>query len=731
MYGQDNNPYAFRLMESCADHIHWAGGYWDTEGVELSQNDAFGGGHAHCGAMIYLGDNWPDQYRHSFFTINTHGHRINHDKLERRGSGYVAKHAPDVVKANDPWFRGVGLLYGHDGGVFMSDWCDAGECHDYEDIHRENGRIYKITYGTPKASAVNLANLSDRELIDLQSHKNDWQASCSRLELQRRAMAGTLDRRTRSDLLRFFREQSNPTQQLRLLWTLHVTDGTDDALSNELLAHRQEYVRSWAIQFLLEDRNASSSQREALAKLAATELSPVVRLSLASGLQRLPLAERLPLAQALASRSEDGNDANVPLMIWYGIEPLVSADDDAAAALLAKATIPIIRRFIAHRLSLRLALDSIVNAIAKSSDAGFERDAVEGMFDALNGRRKIKMPTAWPATASKLSNNADSAVREKAEMLSLVFGDANAAAQLRRRVTDTAQSVSTRQNALQALVQARVPGLAPLLHSLVSDAALRRAAIRGLAAFEDANTPKVILQSYSSLTPEEKADVISALTSRPQYAIDLLEAVKQGTVPARDISPFAARQIQAFRDPRAATLLASLLGEVRAVSKNKAAEIAAHKKLLTPEAVKAADPSRGRGLFNRACAACHMLFDEGGKLAPELTGSQRSNLDYILENVVDPNAIVWSRYRATYFETADDRLISGVVLQENESTVTIQTQTGTITLPRSDITSRKESTLSMMPDGIFDSLQPSEILDLVAYLQSPSQVPLPSSKSAP
>ena len=94
--------------------------------------------------------------------------------------------------------------------------------------------------------------------------------------------------------------------------------------------------------------------------------------------------------------------------------------------------------------------------------------------------------------------------------------------------------------------------------------------------------------------------------------------------------------------------------------------------------------------------------------------------------MVDPNAVVWDRYKATYFETTDDRLISGVVLTENESTVTIQTQTGTITLPRAEIGSRRQSELSMMPEGLFELLAQQEIADLVAYLQSPTQVPLPN-----
>ena len=142
--------------------------------------------------MIYLGDNWPDQYRDTLFTCNLHGNRVNNDSLEREGSGYVASHGHDFLMANDPWFRGMELKYGPDGGVFLTDWSDTGECHetDADGPHRENGRIYKITYGTPKPVAVDLAKLSSVELAGLQSHPNEWYVRTARRLLQERAAAG-------------------------------------------------------------------------------------------------------------------------------------------------------------------------------------------------------------------------------------------------------------------------------------------------------------------------------------------------------------------------------------------------------------------------------------------------------------------------------------------------------------------------------------------------------------
>src|SRR5581483_12144452 len=114
--------------------------------------------HAHAGCMVYLADNWPPEYRNSVFMCNIHGNRVNHDTLEHKGSGYVGHHGSDFLLANDPWFRGLNLAYGPDGGVYLSDWTDTGECHNHVVVDRSNGRVYKITYGqsggTPSGGAA-------------------------------------------------------------------------------------------------------------------------------------------------------------------------------------------------------------------------------------------------------------------------------------------------------------------------------------------------------------------------------------------------------------------------------------------------------------------------------------------------------------------------------------------------------------------------------------------------
>src|SRR5260370_8789571 len=101
-----------------------------------------------------------------------------------------------------------------------------------------------------------------------------------------------------------------------------------------------------------------------------------------------------------------------------------------------------------------------------------------------------------------------------------------------------------------------------------------------------------------------------------------------------------------------------LMGESAA---DKQKEIEKYKQIYDAGGSQPGDASRGRAVFARACQQCHTLFDTGGKDGPELTGSNRGDLDYILQNMVDPNALIPNDYRAWNLETTDPRPISGIL----------------------------------------------------------------------
>jgi putative heme-binding domain-containing protein len=136
--------------------------------------------------------------------------------------------------------------------------------------------------------------------------------------------------------------------------------------------------------------------------------------------------------------------------------------------------------------------------------------------------------------------------------------------------------------------------------------------------------------------------------------------------------------------------------------------------------------SQGRALFQKNCASCHVLYGEGVKIGPDLTGSNRKNLDYLLENIVDPSASVGADFRTLIALLDDGRVINGVITATSERTLTLQTAQEPVTLDRNSIGSMQQSNTSLMPDGLLQNLSSEQIRDLVGYLMSSSQVPLPS-----
>jgi putative heme-binding domain-containing protein len=396
-----------------------------------------------------------------------------------------------------------------------------------------------------------------------------------------------------------------------------------------------------------------------------------------------------------------------------------------------RARIPLIREYIARRIaSTSQGLKPLVPLLDRVDEPAIHQDVLQGIRDALRGQRRVTMPEGWPSVFRKLDQSPAPAVREKALLLSLLFGDERAVASLRETMMNTKAARSARQNALQALLEYKDAGLAPLLHSLISEGTMRGPALRGLAAYSHDATPAVILSRYPSFSEEEKSDAIHTLTSRPAYALALLEAVEKGRIPRGDLSAFTVRQMLAFNQKPIQDKIARVWGTIRPASQEKAALMAHYKALLKADYLNSADRSRGRVIYARTCASCHRLFGEGGDVGPDLTGSQRANLDYVLENVLDPSAIVAQDYQVTVLETKDGRVLTGIIKQENEKALTVRTQNDTILVPKDEIETRTRSALSMMPDGLLAPLKNEEVRDLIAYLASPTQVPLPEEKSS-
>jgi putative heme-binding domain-containing protein len=190
------------------------------------------------------------------------------------------------------------------------------------------------------------------------------------------------------------------------------------------------------------------------------------------------------------------------------------------------------------------------------------------------------------------------------------------------------------------------------------------------------------------------------------------------------VTAYTARQLRSLGDERVNERLQALWGEVRETPAEKSKLITNYKKQLTPESLARADRSAGRAIYQKVCANCHRLFDSGGNIGPDLTGAQRTNLDYLLENLIDPSASVAKDFQVQVIVTESGRSISGLVVAETKTAVTIQTVNETVVVPTAEVESRTRSSASMMPDGTLQQLSAAQVRDLIAYVAGASQVPL-------
>lgn len=764
MFGADFNPHIYELMDQHADHYHWdTGKNWTDSREGKGASDELGGGHSHCGGMIYLGDNWPDEYRGNLFMCNTHGRRVNRDIPVREGSGYIIKHGKDFMFANQPWFRGVNLMYGPDGGVYISDWTDLGECHDHDGVHRTSGRIYKITHGKPNKVDPNLdlQKLSNKELVDLQGHKNDWYVRHARRILQERQLAGDNFDGVHMMLSNMLKSTLTVPQKLRALWALYATDGISHQKLLELTKHENEYIRANAIKLIVDQYELgdhvipNDKTREVIStsnrfrEMAKEDDSAFVRLCLISALQRIPdrvpsgfrMGTRWELARELVRREDNVDDHNIPLMIWYGIEPACAEQNSILPFVFLRDTkIPKLKTFIARRQVNEIANDP--KAMQKLVDdamriSGEHRIAIfQGMVDGLQGMRKVPTPTNWEKTLTSLETFKKEPKKENREKvarlvseLSVVFGDGRAMDELKKIVADNSQSLADRRNALRVLLDSKADDLLPVLFKASTErGALEIQAINGLSNYNDKKVTDFLLKRFPRVREAETRDaIIGVLTTRPQSAGVLLDQIENGKIDAQAISATQARQIASLGNAELTDLLTKVWGNVKKTSEEKHQLIEAYKSKLTDEVLAKADVSQGRLLFKKTCSNCHKLFGDGGNIGPDITGGNRDNLHYLLENMLDPSAVVAKQYRMTTIVLDNGRVLNGIIANKNDKTLKLVLEKEELTINLGDIVEQKQSELSIMPDGMLQKMTDENVRDLIGYLRSRRQVQPPKS----
>jgi putative membrane-bound dehydrogenase-like protein len=346
--GQHFHPHTYDDLKTIADHRHYLGA--NPHGGN-NKSDAAGGGHAHAGLVIPQHPAFgPWQGR--ILMGNIHGQRINADLPEKNGSGFLARHGPDFLNFHDRASQVVDLRQGPGGTLYLIDWYDLQQCHRTQrEAHEyEKGRLYRVQATPGKIPPVDLTTQSPAQLAALALGDDAWARTTARRLLQER---GTTPAEVAAPAgpLRPPEAEPDPTRQLRALWLEHALEATTDGCLLHWLKTAAEPARLWAIRLAAEDHAASPALCAEFARLARENPSPDLALALLSATPRLPLEQRRPILEPLLARADFAEDPNLPLMLWWAVEPLVAADPAAAAELLGQTRLPQLQEYIARRMA--------------------------------------------------------------------------------------------------------------------------------------------------------------------------------------------------------------------------------------------------------------------------------------------------------------------------------------------------------------------------------------------
>ena len=428
-------------------------------------------------------------------------------------------------------------------------------------------------------------------------------------------------------------------------------------------------------------------------------------------MQRIDNESAWKIAEHLARHGEDNEDHNLPKMIWFGLEPLVKTKPNRALELASQTEIPLIAKYVARRIVDANAPETVIAALAKNPKN--QVSMLEGMRDGLEGRFDLKAPANWTAVYAKL-RLAKGDAPQLAQQIAQRFGDTEATQKSMLTLKNKNAPLVQRQQALQAIAARKREELVEEIPTLLNEPKLRLDAIRAIADYDKEPLAKLLIAKYKDFNAAEKQQAIQTLSSRPKYGWQLTQALKNQIIPKRDVPPYAARQLL--------RVVGSGFIEVWGPIEQEPSlekSYSKYQRMITEKAVATASATKGELVFQRTCGSCHKMYGKGGNIGPDLTGSNRANLDYLLFNVLNPSGEIQEDYKLVVVTTRDGRTYSGNVVSENERQLTMRVVgQDAVVVNKSAIQSREVMPTSLMPVGLFDSLAEQEVLDLVRYMRT-------------
>ncbi len=748
LHGVQGGYYWKQFGKHGALHNPFAFGYFDHV-----PHRNFQGGHVTVGGIIYQGDSFPERFRGKYIAADLLGHHLYWHNVTPDGSSFRSSHGGALLVANDTAFAPSDVTVGPDGAVYVADWHDKRTAHPDPDAawDRTKGRIYRIAArGTKPVKIPDFAKLTSAQLVKLLANPNDWL-----VRKARRVLADRRDPEVIFPLRTLIVETKNDGLALQALWALYVSGGFDEDFARRLLDHRNPDVRRWTVRLLGDENHVSAAVARRLVELAGSEPDVSVRSQLACTARRLPARDGLPIVARLVLRDLDGRDPHLPLLLWWAVErhaldapEMILTTFTSAAAWKTSVG----REVILPRLMRRYAAagtEAAYTACARllaSAPSSAERGRMIAVLDQGLRERPTGRPSDHRGTLFKdlgvvqgpalaTSAHVEKIPPALETQLAGLWHDDTTDATLIRLMARLGRPAA-HARALALAVDDRIPSAqrvamlgvlaevgtsacrAPVLKLLEGHEpeAVQLAALGVLQRFDDMTITDTLLRLYPRLHPRLRARACDVLLSRKRSARVFLQAVDQGRIQANEITVNQVRPVALYRDKDLDALVSKHWGKVTGGTPEE--KLAEMRRLSNDLRAGTGDPVHGHALFQRTCASCHRLFDEGNRIGPDLTHANRKDRDYLLVSIVDPSAVIRREYLSYVVHLRDGRVLTGLIVEQTAGSITlVNAMNQRTTVPRDQVEVLEESPVSLMPENLLKDLKPQELRDLFSYLQ--------------
>ncbi|MFN0075351.1 MAG: c-type cytochrome [Prosthecobacter sp.] len=667
------------------------------------------------------------------------------------GSTFRTKDEEQLITTTDRWFRPVWAGVGPDGGFYMADWYDTRLSHvsPVDDWHKTSGRIYRVrpASGAPKLKAFDLSKASGEELLGYLSHPNEWFRKQAVLEIAWKRQA---------DVAPKLSQMLDGPQALEALWGLAMLDEAFNHENQEVRAEahgalakafnsKDPYVRRWAVK--MSGELGPSWLSVMSLSLLRNESHPEVRAQILATAKKLPATSALPLLWSAEARSqarqsldrtspnpssgEDGYDpsGHLPLLAWWALESKAEKEREAVFAFLksdaAFLKTALFRDHLAEKLAKRYALaggeenfQSCADLLALTNDDTLRGKFIAGIASAFEGAEMPKLPESL----TKALNDYMAKQSGGDLTLALRSGSKEALKDALKLLDDKKASNTARIAIAKTLAElGKQDAVMPMVNILkaTNPASLKRGILQAAAKFDDKRIPEALLLGWEGQIAGDKAlreDALRVMAGRKEWAQILVSFVNDWKVPVKHFTIDIVRQLSLYKDADIDAAIdkhwKGLLVTGPTEAKKKEAE-----RIKAVLKTGLGDADKGKLQFAGRCAICHTLFGEGGKISPDLTGYDRSNVDFWLDNIFNPSMEIREGFGAYIVKTKSGQLLTGLMDAQDASGIVIKDIANNKTpVKQADIEKMEASPISLMPEGLTTGMSDADLKDFFAYL---------------